>query len=220
MDSMFLFLTFLRCSVFDIQCSIFRRSFVPFVFKPKPTLMRKMFVFCLAAGFAACNSKEAKVDSMSTSGDSTAQDNLSYAYTATYSSKFEMGDPKNSQIILNIWKTWDEGDLSKAKDLFADSVEMHLANGMIDKGPRDSVIAHAQAYRSTLESVTSTVEVFLPTKSVDKNENWVGIWGKEVSKDKKGNIDSSYLQETWRLNKDGKIDFMMQYNRPAAPPKM
>ena len=156
---------------------------------------------------------------MSTSGDSTAQD-ISYAYTATYSSKFEMGDPKNAQTIVNLWKIWDDGDLSKGKDLFADSVEMHLSNGMIDKGPRDSVIAHAQAFRSTMESVTSTVEAFLPTKSTDKNEDWVAIWGKEISKDKLGKIDSSYLQETWRLNKDGKIDFMLQYNRPAAAPKM
>jgi hypothetical protein len=190
------------------------------MFKPKPTSMKKFFLFCVIAGFAACNSKEAKVESMSATGDSTTQEEVSYPYTATYSAKFELGDPKHSVTIMNLWKAWDGGDLSRVKDLFADSVEMRLASGWIDKGPRDSVIARAQEYRNTLESVTSRVDAFIPTKSTDKNENWVCIWGMETSKDKKGKIDSVNLQESWRLNKEGKIDFMLQYDRPTVAPKM
>ncbi len=37
--------------------------------------------------------------------------------------------------------------------------------------------------------------------------------------DKKGKVDSSYLQETWRFNKDGKANFMFNTGGQAAPPK-
>jgi hypothetical protein len=181
--------------------------------------MKKLFFLFAVVAFAACNSNnDTKVDSMSTP-DSSKKENLTYAYTAGYSSQFEMGDAKNSQTILNLWKIWDDGDLSKGKDWFADSVEMHISNGMIVKGPRDTVLSGAQSERNMYTAVTSSVDAFMPLRSTDKNENWVCIWGKQISTDKKGKMDSVNLQETWRLNKDGKVDFMLQYAQGATPPK-
>ena len=56
-------------------------------------------------------------------------------------------------------------------------------------------------------------------ESIDKNENWVCVWGMETDTDKKGKVDSSYLQETWRFNKDGKADLFYQFRAAATPPK-
>lgn len=183
--------------------------------------MRKLFVFLFMGSLAACNSgtNESKVDSMSTTADSTRLDTLSYAYTATYSSKFEIGDAKNSQAILHIWKDWDNGDLLKNKDFFADLLQVNLSNGAILKGTRDSVLNSTQSFRNTFSTIASTVIAFMPLRSSDKNQNWVCIWGKEISTDKKGKTDSVHLQETWRFNKAGKIDLMLQYARVAAQPK-
>jgi hypothetical protein len=36
---------------------------------------------------------------------------------------------------------------------------------------------------------------------------------------KKGKVDSFYLQETWRFNKDGKADLLYQFKAAGAPPK-
>ena len=180
--------------------------------------MQKIILFFLVViAITSCNSDEAKVDSMS-SKDSTS--NESYPYTATYSSKFEIGDSKYSQTILKMWKAWDNGDLNSVKDMFADSVVMRLGNGYEDRGTRDSILAHAMQYRNTLDSVSSKVIAFVPLKSTDMDENWVGVWGTEVFRDKSGKIDSVHLHEIWRLDKNGKINFMEQYNRPATAPKM
>lgn len=180
--------------------------------------MRKIVLLLLIViAFSACKSDEAKVDSM-TSKDSTS--NESYPYTATYSSKFEIGDSKYSHTILNMWKAWDAGDLNSVKDMFADSVVMMLADGWVDRGTRDSIVAHAMEYRSTLDSVSSRVTAFIPLKSTDKDENWVGIWGTEVTRNKSGKIDSVHMHEIWRLDKNGKINYMQQFNRAATPPKM
>ncbi|MDE3125689.1 MAG: hypothetical protein KGK14_09260, partial [Bacteroidota bacterium] len=58
-----------------------------------------------------------------------------------------------------------------------------------------------------------------PIKSIDKNENWALIWGKEVDTYKNGKKDSTHIQETWRFNKDGKADLFYQFKAAAAPPK-
>src|SRR4051812_20363449 len=143
--------------------------------------MRKIYLFFIAASFAACNnSGETKVEGMSTTGDSSAKEEIAYPYTATYSSKFEMGDAKNSKMILDLWKAWDNGDIAAMKAMMADTVELHFASGMIERASRDTAMAHAQAFRSTLDSVSSRVSAFVPLNSTDKNENWVCVWGMET----------------------------------------
>jgi hypothetical protein len=73
--------------------------------------------------------------------------------------------------------------------------------------------------RNKLASSVSSVDAVMAVKSTDKGENWALIWGKEVDTDKKGKIDSSALQETWRLNKDGKADLVYQFRAAFIPPK-
>lgn len=190
--------------------------------------MKKFLILASVTVFAACNSgnDKAKVESMGTGSDSSSATaaaptmaDISSPYTIEYSSKFTMGDPKNAEAVLTLWKDWDNGNLAAHKDLFADSVELHFADGTMLHASRDSVTAAAQKYRSTLSSSVSNVYTVTALKSTDKNENWALIWGKEVDTDKKGKVDSFYLQETWRFNKDGKTDLLYQFRSAAKPPK-
>ncbi|MFL5808056.1 MAG: hypothetical protein ACJ749_00965 [Flavisolibacter sp.] len=185
--------------------------------------MKRVFIVGFMAFFAACNNSgdKAKVESMSAAKDSstTTMAEINSPYPVGDSSKFEMGNPKNAETILNLWKDWDNGNLMNSKDRFADSVTLHFANGATISTSRDSALAMAQAERNKLASSVSTVDAVTSLKSSDKGENWALIWGKEVDTDKKGKVDSSYLQETWRLNKDGKADLVYQFRAAAAPPK-
>ncbi len=185
--------------------------------------MKKFFVLSVAVVLAACNSNEStKTDAMSDSTKPAAEATMpaiKSPYTIGYSSDFAKDDPKNAETLLALWKAWDNGDLTASKDMFADSVELHFSDGSSMHSTRDSVIAAAQKFRSTFASAVSSVDAVMASKSVDKNEHWALIWGKEIDTDKKGKVDSSYLQETWRFNKDGKADFMLQYRQAANPPK-
>lgn len=183
--------------------------------------MKKIFVIASLALFAACNSnKSEKTDSMKSVPDSsmTAMRDINSPYPVAYSSKFAMDDPKNAETLLNLWKMWDDGDLSKGKDMFADSIEMHFSDGSMVKAPRDTIIAVGQKMRNSLGTAASSVDAIMAVKSTDKNEHWACIWGMEKDSNK-GKVDSFYLQETWRFNKDGKADLMYQYREEAAPPK-
>lgn len=183
--------------------------------------MRKtFFVFSLAV-FAACNSgTDTKVESMSSKDSTAPGTDVVLPYTADYSSKFETGDMKNAKTILDLYKDWDNNTLDNSKDKFADSVTMYFSSGEIMAGKRDSIIGQSKGYRNTLGTVNSQVHAIVPVRSTDKNEDWVLVWYTEHRTDAKGKKDSTELQETWRLNKDGKADLLYQYEQKhPAPPK-
>jgi len=182
--------------------------------------MRKTFFVLSLAAFAGCNSgTDTKVESMS-SKDSTSSSDVVLPYTADYSSKFEMGNANNTKTILDLYKDWDNNNLDNSKDKFADSVTLYFSDGSMMSGSYDSVTAAAKKFRSTLGTVNTSVHAVFPVKSADKNENWVVAWFTEYRTNAAGKKDSVQLQETWRLNKDGKADLLYQYEQKnPAPPK-
>src|SRR5690348_779088 len=189
--------------------------------------MKKILAFMAVGLLAACTSNDSSKNATSAS-DSTNSTMSSMStmpaaiqspdYKIGYSSNFVMDDPKNAESLLKLWKVWDDGDLSKAKDFFADTVTLHFSDGRTMTGPRDSIIAGGQKARTALGTSVSSVDAIMAVKSTDKNEHWALIWGMEKDTDAKGKADSSYLQETWRFNNNGQADLMYQY-RHAAPKK-
>ena len=172
------------------------------------------------AALSACNNSS-KQEGSDASNDSTkkmSEANVTYAYPVMFS-KFEIGDPNNAKMLADLWKDFDNGNLSAHKDYFADHVELLLANSAPMIGPRDSVLSWAQNYRNGIAKVVSSVDALIPLNNLDSNYHYVAIWGLERDTWKDGKTDSTYLQEVWRLNKDNKFDWMAQYaSKPPAPP--
>ncbi len=184
--------------------------------------MKKILIFGAVAMLAACNSSkddEAKIESMKSETDSTStkMDNLNYPYTAGYSSKFEIGDPNHSLTILNLYKDWDNNTLDNSKNNFADSAILAFSDGTVLSGSRDSVFNAVKKIRNTMGTITSVPIAWTPLRNIDSSENWVLVWFTELRTAANGKKDSSYYQETWRLNKDGKVDRFYQYEAKTAP---
>jgi len=183
--------------------------------------MKNALLLAALAIFAACNTNApaSKTDSTGAGPDSgyTAK-TIQSPYDITYSSKFVMDDPKNAESLLALWKAYDNGDLSVTKDLIADTIETHWADGSVMRASRDSTLASVQAYRNSFKAAIDKIHAIMAVKSTDKNEHWALIWGMETDTYKNGKVDSTELQETWRFNKDGKADLVFQYKAAAAPP--
>ena len=64
--------------------------------------------------------------------------------------------------------------------------------------------------------LSSSVEVVTTLKPKGKDETWVCVWGKEVDTHKDGKMDSTYLNENWMFNKDGKVAYMSQFKANAS----
>lgn len=140
-----------------------------------------------------------------------------HGFTPEYSANFIMMPANNSETVLALWKDWKDGDLSKSRAHFADSISLFLADGSQMVGPTDEIMKGMQEYRSSFSGMEVNVDAVFAVRSVDKNENWVTIWGTE-KQTKDGKTEPVSLQETWRFNNKGKIDLMFQAMRKGILP--
>lgn len=185
--------------------------------------MRKICLFTTIAFLTACNSStnadKSKTETEKLTDSSTAKtENVTYPYTPDYSSDFEIGDPKNAQTLLQLYKDFDNNTLDNSKSAFADNDTMYFANGGMFAGSRDTLIAIAKKMRGQMGTVVDSVHAWVALKSKDKKDEWVLIWSKEISTDAKGKKTARELQETWRFDKNGKVNLVYQYEQ--QPPKM
>ncbi|WP_212004712.1 hypothetical protein [Chitinophaga sp. HK235] len=182
--------------------------------------MRTICLFAAIAFLAACNSNiKSKMEATKTSdAESAKQESLTYPYTATYSSDFEIGDAKKAQILLELFKNWDNNTLDNSKSSFAEMDTIFFSDGAVFSGSRDSLFALGKKMRAQKGDLVDSIHAWVPLRSKDKKEDWVLIWTREHSTDSKGKKITRELQETWRFDKDGKINLMYQYEQ--MPPKM
>lgn len=173
----------------------------------------------LLAFLTACTSTPAPStnDSAKIVSDSAMTRPIQSPYDITYSSKFEMDGPANAESVLKFWKAYDNGDFSTVKNIFADSFDVHLADGMSMRASRDSTLADVTMYRNSLSAVSSQVTAVMAVKSTDRNEHWVLIWGTEKDTHKDGKTDSVDLHEAWQFNNNGQALMLLQYKRSYAP---
>lgn len=172
--------------------------------------MRKVFLLLAIASLAGCKN-ETKTDANKDEVQVKAATSL--PYTPTYSSSFKMGNPEYSAMILQgSWKDWENNTMDNMKSWIADTiVAFHSDNSMV-RGA-DSLQARWKRSREKYTSIADTIEAVIPVYSTDKNENWVLVWAREINTKADGTKDSAAVMESWRINKDGKADFLLQYDR-------
>jgi len=135
-------------------------------------------------------------------------------YTAAYSSQLTMGNPEHARMVLQVWRDYEDNRLDQSAALLADSITFEAANGQVIRG-RDSVLGAFKQMRGQYTNVKQTVDVYMPIRSTDRNEDWVLIWGRKDDTGANGTT-TNVIHEIWRINRDGKIDYMSQYI--AKPP--
>jgi hypothetical protein len=177
--------------------------------------MKRIFVAVFAISFMACNNEKAAETAAEAKANVPAD---MHGFTPAYSASFVMSDAKNTETVLALWEDWKKGDISSSRKHFADSLSLFLADGTSMVGLTDTLLKNMQAYRSSFKGMEVAVDAIFATKSTDKNEDWVAVWGTEIQTDMNGKVDSVSLQETWRFNKTGKIDMMFQAQRKGLLP--
>ncbi len=172
--------------------------------------VKKLIVIFLAPlFFASCTSSTP--DASSAAGKDSAQA-VSLPYTATYSSSFVAGKPADVATVLNSYKAWQDGDMAAMKTVFGDSVMMIFPSGFVFNNTLDSLIKDAKKVRDSLSKVDLTFYAWTSNHSVDKNEDWVNVWYKEIDTYKTGKVDSMVYQDDNRL-KDGKIVWVSSHEQ-------
>ena len=173
--------------------------------------MRKTFSFILLAGtLAACNNDTKTAGTAETKTEAPA---VAMPMAVTYSSSFEMGDPKYSAMIIQgSWKDWVDNNMDNMKSWIADTIIAFHSDNTAIKGA-DSLMAAWKRERAKYSVSSDTIRGVMSVHSTDKNENWVLVWASAYDTRLDGTKDTTEIQETWRINKDGKADVLYQYDR-------
>lgn len=169
------------------------------------TMRNFLFVIIFSVCLAACSG--GSTESTAATKDTTAAapaPAVNLAYTAVYSSNFVAGKPSDVAAVLDNYKAWETNDMKTLRATTGDSLTMYFPNGFIFNGTGDSAVKMATKYRDSLSKVVLTFYAWTSNHSVDKNEDWVNVWYKEVDTYKTGKVDSTDYEDDNRL-KDGKI---------------
>ena len=168
--------------------------------------MRKfLYALFLPLCFMACKDNSPNTSAAPAAGnDSAAAATITMPYTADYSSKFVPGKQTDVLTVLNSYKAWETNDMKAMRATFWDSVTMVLPDGTRMSGTSDSIVKGAAKFRDSLSKVELTFYAWTPNHSVDKNEDWVNVWYKEVDYFKTGKVDSTDYEDD-NLLRDGKI---------------
>jgi hypothetical protein len=165
----------------------------------------------LLAGCTSSETKETTTDS--TASVSGAPSMNMHGYTPSYSAKFETGSTANSETILSLYRNWDDNKLDEASSIFSDSVFMYFFDGSEMTTTRDSMMSAMRSYRGSFKGMETQLNAMVSITESDKNEDWVLVWLNEIRTDKNGKVDSTQMQETWGLDKNGKVRILYQYGQ-------
>jgi hypothetical protein len=181
----------------------------------KKNVMKKLIVvFCLAALASSCNNekKEPAAESKETTETKPA---VPLSLPASYSSSFEMGNPAyTAMVVQGSWKDWQDNTMDNMKSWVADTITAYMSDNSMARGV-DSIGAKWKRNRANYTSVKDNIDAAMAVRSTDKKEDWVLVWATDYSTDKKGKTDTARVMETWRINKDGKADLLLQFDRHA-----
>ncbi len=176
--------------------------------------MRKVLViFLLPLYMTACTSGSS--DSTAAAGKDSVTapaPAVNLPYTAIYSSDFTPGKATDVATVLDNYKAWETNDMKAFRATLGDSLEVIFSDGTIMSGTSDSLTKMGAKYRDSLSKVVLTLYAWTSNHSVDKNEDWVNVWYKEVDYHKSGKVDSTSYEDANRL-KDGKIVWISSHEQ-------
>jgi hypothetical protein len=172
--------------------------------KYKQQMKKLSAIFLIPIFLIACSGGSTESTATAAKDSVTAAPSVPLPYTAVYSSNFVPGKPADVLTVLNNYKAWQDNDMATLRATSGDSVTMIFSSGTVMSTTGDSAIKEAKKFRDSLSKVDLTFYAWTSNHSVDKNEEWVNVWYKEIDTYKTGKVDSAFYEDDNRL-KDGKI---------------
>ena len=172
--------------------------------------MKKLIlIFMVTAVAISCNEKSENAGGT----ESTPSAPAALTMPVTYSSSFEMGNPAYAAMIVQgSWKDWQDNTMDNMQKWVADTALILQSDNKVIRGV-DSLMANWERGRAAYSAVSDSINAVMPVYSTDKKENWVLVWATEYNTKTDGTKDTAAVMETWRINKDGKADLLLQFDR-------
>lgn len=129
------------------------------------------------------------------------------------------GNPGYSEIVLKVWKDFENNAYNNSAASFADDVVSYSPHGNVYNG-KENMLKRANEFRNSLDAVKFQITACTTLKSPDDPDHeMVMIWAERNYISKDGSILKTNGQEAWYFNKQGKIDKVYQFSAAAGQDK-
>jgi hypothetical protein len=179
--------------------------------------MHKLLILtAISALIISCNANNSSapepVDSVVTVVKEEAP--VNFIYPSAYPSDWKIGDPQNIVKVQELYKIMlSDSNYEAMRPYFADTVTNVLFDNRKVRLSADEFINNVKQFRQGFKTLDEDFRNYVSLRSDAQNIDMVLFWLKEKGVRKNGKVDSSGYQETWRFNKEGKIDYRSTYVR-------
>lgn len=183
----------------------------------KPPAMYKLFILtAITATIMSCTSSVTTSLEPKDSAVAVVKQEppVNFLYPSTYPSDWTIGDPKNIVKVQELYKIMlSDSNYEAMLPYFADTVTNVLFDNRRVKLSAEEFIDNVKQFRKGFKTLDEQFRSYVSLRSDTQNMDMVMLWLKEKGVRQNGKVDSSGYQETWRFNKDGKIDYRSTYVR-------
>ena len=175
--------------------------------------MRKIFfVAALSALLFACSDKKEKTDAAGTGDQKDKMAPADLPYTARYSDLTQDVSDADLKAVLESYKVWEAGDMTKVPAYYSDTVYWERNNGDKKAWSNADLMKEWTTFRDSLSSVVVKFDAWDKAYSATNKESYILTWYKEYDTYKSGKVDSAEYHDINQV-KDGKIAVFSQYRR-------
>ncbi|HLO82841.1 MAG TPA: hypothetical protein VK166_17875 [Chitinophagaceae bacterium] len=179
--------------------------------------MHKLFLLtAISALIISCNSNSSPAPETkdTTVAVVTEEAPVNFLYPSAYPSDWKIGDPKNILKVQELYKIMlSDSNYEAMKPYFADTVTNIMFDNRKIRLSAEQFINNVKQFRKGYKTLDEDFRNYVSLRSDSQNIDMVMLWLKEKGVRSNGKVDSSGYQETWRFNKDGKIDYRSTYVR-------
>ena len=172
-----------------------------------------LFIASISISLLSCNTKK---DIDAAEKNTKTPDTAIYAYKATYSSDVSIpSDPRIAQMVLTVWKMFENKQIDSLKKYYADTVTYDNSTGFHFHGSSDELLNYAKKDVESLDSLRFDISMWQSLHVNDRNEDWIYIWAAERRYEKNGKADTTLIHEQWKIE-NNKISYFNQYTAKPA----
>ena len=167
----------------------------------------------------SCNNKTAdqqsSADSSVTKSQSAAIEQPSTLPPFVVFRNWELGNPENSQLIINAYEAWDSDSTGLLASYFGDTTRFDLPDGRRFTTSNNTIEPTLRKWRKNYKETVNIPFSLISLHNKDLDQQWVIAWTWNKWHHADGSKDSMLYCDNFRL-KDGKIVYLNSLqNQPS-----
>jgi hypothetical protein len=166
--------------------------------------MKKILFSVLTVFIFSCQDEKKEPEIVPTTETSKALPEFAYPVDRSH---WNIGDPGNTKLVLDMYQAWDQKDGGRVAGFFADSAFMDMPDARRLSLSKDDVYERFSKARIKYDNTSNKIISAISLHNDDYNEDWVQIMTYNKWSYKDGVKDSMLFFDNWRL-KNGKINYL------------